>query len=202
MKCDAHPAPIPNPAVLGRTIAAIAADSCPSRTLVESVRVGIRETRMALYSANSQRYVDTIPHCGNFELRRSRLTSEQFDAICNELRGMIDGNEVHTAGWIPGNNWVGTPWEPIYTDACPGSREASGCSSGCSFGSSCLSTPIPGASDDTRRTEYPYGAWPISDWTIRHPDNRTADFLSISLCRRNGTARRGHHRTRDGILPA
>lgn len=75
---------------------------------------------------DSQRYVDTIPHCGNFELWRSRLTSEQLDATCNELRNMIDGNEVPTGGWMPGNSWIGLPWEPIYTDACRGSREASG----------------------------------------------------------------------------
>lgn len=39
---------------------------------------------------------------------------------------MIDGNEVHTAGWMSGNNRIGTPWEPIYTVACQRSREASG----------------------------------------------------------------------------
>ena len=81
---------------------------------------------MALYSVDSQRYVDTIPHPENFELWRARLTSEQFDAICRELRSMIDGNEIHTAGWMPGSNWIGTSWEPIYTDACLRSREASG----------------------------------------------------------------------------
>ena len=30
---------------------------------------------------------------------------------------MIDGAEVHTAGWMPGYYWPGTPWEPIYTHA-------------------------------------------------------------------------------------
>lgn len=64
---------------------------------------------MALYSVASQRYVDTIPYREDFELWRSRLTTKQYDAICNELRSMIDGNEIHTAGWMPGNNWIGTP---------------------------------------------------------------------------------------------
>ena len=81
---------------------------------------------MALYSVDSQRYVDTIPHRERFELWRSRLTNEQFDAICNELLSMIDGDEIHTAGWMPGNDWIETPWEPIFTDACQRSREASG----------------------------------------------------------------------------
>ena len=81
---------------------------------------------MALYSVDSQSYVDTIPHREDFDLWRSRLTEEQFDAICDELRSMIDGSDIYTAGWMPGNNWIGTPWEPIYTEACRRSREASG----------------------------------------------------------------------------
>lgn len=51
----------------------------------------------------SQSYVDIIPHRENFELWRSRLTSEQCDAICNEILGMTDGSEIHRAGWMSGN---------------------------------------------------------------------------------------------------
>jgi len=78
-----------------------------------SSRFGIREASVALHSVDSQSCVDNIPHRETFELWRSRLTGEQFDAICDELRGMIDGSEIHTAGWMPGNDWTGTPWEPI-----------------------------------------------------------------------------------------
>ena len=31
---------------------------------------------------------------------------------------MIDGDEVHTAGWMPGNDWGDTVWEPIFINAC------------------------------------------------------------------------------------
>ena len=81
---------------------------------------------MSLYSVDSQEYVDYIPHRENFERWQSRLSVSQFEAICDELRGMIDGAEIHTAGWMPGNDWTGTPWEPIYTDACNYDKVASG----------------------------------------------------------------------------
>jgi hypothetical protein len=29
------------------------------------------------------------------------------------------GGEVATAGWLPGSDWTGTPFEPIYTRAAP-----------------------------------------------------------------------------------
>lgn len=30
---------------------------------------------------------------------------------------MIDGDEIHTAGWMPGTNWTDTVFQPIY-DGC------------------------------------------------------------------------------------
>ena len=39
---------------------------------------------------------------------------------------MIDGGDIHTAGWMPGNDWSGTVWEPIYTEACEYDKVASG----------------------------------------------------------------------------
>ena len=81
---------------------------------------------MALYSVDDGSYVDHIPHRADFERWRKRLTDEQFKRVRDELLGMIDGSEIHTAGWMPGNDWTGTPWEPIYTDACDYDEVASG----------------------------------------------------------------------------
>jgi hypothetical protein len=39
---------------------------------------------------------------------------------------MIDKDEIHTAGWMPGNNWSGSVFEPIYTKACGMNEEESG----------------------------------------------------------------------------
>lgn len=62
----------------------------------------------------------------NFDIWRSRLTAEQFGAICTELWGRIEGGEVHTSSWMPGSDWTGTVFEPIYTRACLHNMDASG----------------------------------------------------------------------------
>jgi len=31
---------------------------------------------------------------------------------------MISGAEVHTSSWMPGSNWVGTEFQPIWEKAC------------------------------------------------------------------------------------
>ena len=81
---------------------------------------------MTLYAVDSQRYVADIPHRHDFNVWRSRLTDEQFDDIRTELRRRIEGSEVHTSSWIPGSDWTGTVFEPIYTDACRYDIDASG----------------------------------------------------------------------------
>lgn len=49
-----------------------------------------------------------------------RLTSTEVKAIKDAINKHIDdsGTEVQPAGWIPGDNWSGTPYDPIYTKAC------------------------------------------------------------------------------------
>ena len=84
---------------------------------------------MTLYAITSQgttREITDIPHAAQFNIWRSRLTPDQVEAIHQQLGAMIDANEVHTAGWMPGNNWTGTVWEPIFTTACQHNIDASG----------------------------------------------------------------------------
>ena len=38
-------------------------------------------------------------------------------AILEALNEKIDQNDINTAGWLPGHDWTGTVFEPIY-DAC------------------------------------------------------------------------------------
>ena len=50
--------------------------------------------------------------------------SKTYQAIIDELNRRIDENpEVHTAGWIPGHNWKGTVFYPIYL-ACKKDKTA------------------------------------------------------------------------------
>jgi len=40
------------------------------------------------------------------------------------LNAMIDGTSIQTAGWMPGNNWDGTPFQAIW-EVCGQDREES-----------------------------------------------------------------------------
>ena len=85
--------------------------------------------RMTLYSIDGQgrtRKITYIPHEAEFEMWRSRLTTDQIAAIHQRLHALIDRDKIHTAGWMPGNDWTGTVWEPIYKTACRGDVHASG----------------------------------------------------------------------------
>ena len=81
---------------------------------------------MALYSIDPLREITDTPHRREFDAWCSRLTEGQKRAVRTELQQMIEGGEVHTSSWMPGNDWTGTVWQPIYKDACQGDKVASG----------------------------------------------------------------------------
>ncbi len=55
-----------------------------------------------------------------------KLTDDEIAAIREELDKRIDGEEVITAGWLPGNDWRGTPFQPIYEKVANRSKDQSG----------------------------------------------------------------------------
>ncbi|MDR9839380.1 hypothetical protein [Herbaspirillum huttiense] len=71
-----------------------------------------------LYSIDKQEYLRDIPHQDSYVRWRSRLTEKEYLAIAAELNSKIEGDEVHTSSWIPGDDWRGTVYEPIYEKAC------------------------------------------------------------------------------------
>ena len=77
-----------------------------------------------LYSVDTQSYITTIPHQGDFNVWRSHLSREDYDAIFAELASRIESDEIHTSSWIPGSDWTDTVFEPIYTTACRRDQEA------------------------------------------------------------------------------
>ncbi|RQN12498.1 hypothetical protein EHW71_02460 [Clostridium butyricum] len=79
-----------------------------------------------LYSIDSCKYITKVPHSKEFNLWVSRLSTVEYDAIIDELNNRIDGNDVNTSSWIPGNDWTGTVYEPIYTKACNNNIDLSG----------------------------------------------------------------------------
>ncbi len=63
--------------------------------------------------------IDRIPHFSTFETLRDRLDQyslDAFDAIVDHINELIDnaGAKIATAGWLPGEDWSGTPLQPIY----------------------------------------------------------------------------------------
>jgi hypothetical protein len=63
--------------------------------------------------------VDTIPFRDKFDILRGRLSDAEFDAMITRINELIDesGAEIATAGWLPGSDWTGTVFQPIYTKA-------------------------------------------------------------------------------------
>jgi hypothetical protein len=70
--------------------------------------------------------IKDIPHKDNYSRLLSSLSKEEYEDIYETLNNKIETNEVHTSSWMPGHNWNGTVYEPIYTKAANYSRELSG----------------------------------------------------------------------------
>lgn len=78
-----------------------------------------------LYSLDTNSFVYEVPHQEEFGAWKSRLSATQYAAIRAELGRQIDTGEIHTSSWIPGPNWRGTPFQPIYDIACGQDEESS-----------------------------------------------------------------------------
>lgn len=55
-----------------------------------------------------------------------RLSTQEIQNIRDALDTMIAGDSIFTAGWMPGNDWRGTPYQAIYEKAANGSQATSG----------------------------------------------------------------------------
>lgn len=77
--------------------------------------------------------VTEIPYESQYNEWRARLSDEAYSAIMQRFNELIDeklatrdpNQQVHTAGWIPGSDWSGTVWDPIYRDAARGDHTQS-----------------------------------------------------------------------------
>lgn len=69
-----------------------------------------------------------MPRSQDFKLLRSRMSVAEFDATVDHVNGLIDGagGEIATAGWLPGNDWSGSPLQPIHDKVARGDRSLSG----------------------------------------------------------------------------
>ena len=76
---------------------------------------------MPLIDPFTEKKIVRIPFRDQFDALRTRLSDEEFDGMVGRINELIDesGGEIATAGWLPGSDWTGTPFEPIYTKAAP-----------------------------------------------------------------------------------
>ena len=72
-----------------------------------------------LIDIESGRPITKVPYQKDFEALRSRLSEGEFESMVARINELIDesGAEIATAGWLPGSDWTGTLFEPIYTKA-------------------------------------------------------------------------------------
>ncbi len=72
-----------------------------------------------LIDIDKDKVIDWVPRQAEFEALRRRLSEAEFESMVARVNELIDesGSEIATAGWLPGSDWTGTPFEPIYTKA-------------------------------------------------------------------------------------
>jgi hypothetical protein len=71
-----------------------------------------------LVNIDNMSLIDYIPHAKEYKIWKARLNPQQLAAIEKALIVKIQGSEIHTSSWIPGNDWTGTVFDPIYSVAC------------------------------------------------------------------------------------
>lgn len=74
-----------------------------------------------LEDAITSRKITKLPYEDDFDARCARLTHPERDAIVAALEkklAEIPVGKAISASWIPGSDWTGTVFMPIYTKAC------------------------------------------------------------------------------------
>lgn len=66
-----------------------------------------------LYSIDTGKRVDNLPHKKEFAIWRSRISDEDYNKVIDELTRKIGESDIHTAGWMPGHDWTNTVYEPL-----------------------------------------------------------------------------------------
>lgn len=66
--------------------------------------------------------IDSVPYEQHFRAIRARIKNNDYEDIVAALNAKIDGDEIHTSSWMPGSDWYGTVYWPIYV-ACRENEE-------------------------------------------------------------------------------
>jgi hypothetical protein len=76
-------------------------------------------TEGVLIDVDTGKVITAVPFWRDFDVLRERLSTADFEAMVGRVNELIDtsGSEIATAGWLPGSDWTGTPFQPIYEKA-------------------------------------------------------------------------------------
>ena len=66
-----------------------------------------------LISVDSGKVATKLPHQNDFIRWRKNISDEDYEKVVDAINELIDANDINTAGWMPGNDWTGTPYEAI-----------------------------------------------------------------------------------------
>jgi len=78
-----------------------------------------------LYSVDTGKYVEKLPHKKEFDRWMKNLSASDYQNVIDALNQKVDLSDINTSSWIPGNDWTGTVYEPLY-HACGNNKDASG----------------------------------------------------------------------------
>ena len=71
-----------------------------------------------IYAIDKNQLVTKIPYESAYRDWTSKLSASELQAIVYELNSRVDTGEIHTSSWMPGSDWTGTVFMPIYEKAC------------------------------------------------------------------------------------
>jgi hypothetical protein len=77
------------------------------------------------------RRITRVPHANELAAMLARMSDAEIEAINAALDAKLEEvqpGKAISASWIPGHDWTGTPYMPIYAKAC---REDFAASAGC-----------------------------------------------------------------------
>jgi hypothetical protein len=81
-----------------------------------------------LYSIPEMKRIRDVPHHADYQrwvTRLNHINPQALQRICHELDQRFDTQDVDTSSWIPGADWSGTVFEPLYL-ACGQDEVAAG----------------------------------------------------------------------------
>ena len=77
-----------------------------------------------LYSVETGKYVDKLPHKKEFDVWMKKLPQADYENIIDALNVKIALSDINTSSWIPGDEWDSV-YKPLAV-ACGNNKEASG----------------------------------------------------------------------------